>query len=236
MKSFNNYINSLKLSIKIKKIQYLDKKNDLYEKMELTKCFAHDMPLQFELKQPIKIAAYFENKCHNIRLTTNKINGIIIKEGQLFSFWKIVGNPSLKNGFKIGRSLKNGKLFPEVGGGICQSACILYHSALSCGLEIVERYNHSMDIYTEEERFTPLGADSTVVYGNKDLRFRNPYPFDLILGIEIYENELICRIYSRNDIPLRALKFERNYLENRVEVTTLENEKPIVKSIYLLNK
>ncbi|HTP30232.1 MAG TPA: VanW family protein, partial [Anaeromyxobacteraceae bacterium] len=36
-----------------------------------------------------------------------------------------------------------------------------------------ERHSHSIDLYTDSTRFAPLGADATVAYGRKDLRFEN---------------------------------------------------------------
>ncbi len=237
MKSIYNYYNQLKLKIKVKLIQYKDKENGLAKSMELSKTLVHDMPVQFELSQCIMIAEFYENKCHNIRLAAAKINGITIAPRQVFSFWKIVGEPSEKRGYRIGRTLRNGQLFPEIGGGICQAACILYHTALTCGFEILERHNHSKDLYKEGERFTPLGADATVVYGNKDLRFRNSYPFEVVLNFEIYEDNLFCRIFARHPLAVKKLHFDRNYIEDRVEVSTSEllgdnNRKEITKSIY----
>jgi hypothetical protein len=49
----------------------------------------------------------------------------------------------------------------------------VYHIGIIAGLDIIERYNHSVDIYTDDTRFAPLGTDATVVYGYKDLRIRN---------------------------------------------------------------
>ena len=55
------------------------------------------------------------------------------------------------------------------GGGICQGSSTLYIAALKAGMEIVERYNHSMP-----SSYCPIGLDATVDYGNLDFRFSNP--------------------------------------------------------------
>ncbi|MBQ2096591.1 MAG: VanW family protein, partial [Bacteroidales bacterium] len=62
------------------------------------------------------------NKADNIRLACSKINGIIIKPGETFSFWRQVGKTSKRNGFADGRILVNGKLVAGVGGGLCNLA------------------------------------------------------------------------------------------------------------------
>jgi hypothetical protein len=41
------------------------------------------------------------------------------------------------------------------------------------GLKIVERYNHSVDLYGDGPRACPIGYDATVLYGYKDLRVKN---------------------------------------------------------------
>ncbi|MBL7798789.1 MAG: VanW family protein [Saprospiraceae bacterium] len=112
-----------------------------------------------------------------------KINQVLIMPGEIFSFWEAVGCPGPWQGYRKGRNLVAEKIQGAYGGGLCQVSGILYYLALGTGLEILERHNHSVDIYSENERFAPLGSDATVVYGYKDLRFRNttgqPLYFDL---------------------------------------------------------
>ena len=54
-----------------------------------------------------------------------------------------------------------------MGGGSCQLSGILYYLMLQAGLEAIERFPHSADIYTDETRFTLLGSDATVVIALK---------------------------------------------------------------------
>ena len=112
---------------------------------------------------------------HNLKLAIQSIESVDILPREIFSFWKIVGNPSKRNGFIGSRSIINGQVTNSIGGGLCQLSGLVYYLSLKSGLEILERHNHSMDIYTEETRFTPLGSDATVVYGYKDLKIRNNF-------------------------------------------------------------
>lgn len=182
--------------------------------------------------QEIKQGAFFENKIHNIKTASYKVETIIINPNQIFSFWKIVGLPSEKNNFKKGRNIIKGKVSEEIGGGLCQLSSIIYITALKANLEITERYNHSIDIYKEEERFTPLGSDATVVYGYKDLRIRNNYDFPIQFTFSFNENNLICNLESLEKINEKKLDFIRNYKKNFIEVSTTIDSKHHCFSIY----
>ena len=114
-----------------------------------------------------------EKKQHNIRIAIQKINDLQLKSGQVFSFWHFVNFPTYKGGYLKSRAIQNNKILEEIGGGICQLSGLIYYLALHCNLEIIERHYHSIDIYKEEERFTPLGSDATVYFGYKDLVFIN---------------------------------------------------------------
>lgn len=108
------------------------------------------------LSQEIKPSETLENKRFNIETAAKKINQYILMPGQILSFWNIVGNP--ETSLKKSRSIINGKIVNETGGGICQVSGIIYHISIMAGLEVLERYNHSIDIYTDETRCTPLGS------------------------------------------------------------------------------
>jgi vancomycin resistance protein VanW len=125
---------------------------------------------QRKLNQPIKKTSRSDNKIHNIQLAIKSLNGTYLAPQQAFSFWQLVGPATAKRGYKSGRNLIDGILKEDYGGGLCQLAGIIYHTALLAGIEILERHNHSIDIYEEHERYTPLGADATVVFGYKDLK------------------------------------------------------------------
>lgn len=147
-----------------------------------------------------------------------------------------VGLPNKKNGFKKGRNIIAGKLQEDYGGGLCQISGMIYHLSLLAGLEILERHNHSMDIYEESERFTPLGADATVVYGYKDLRIINNQTCPIQFKFIVKQDGFIGYLQSAEKILQREIIFKRKYQSNKVEVTTqqLEGNKKMIlnQSIY----
>lgn len=173
-----------------------------------------------KLQQDIRAGHNFENKCRNIALATERINGLQLQPGQWFSFWAAVGPPSKRRGFLPSRNLVNGQISEAVGGGLCQVSGALYHCALLTGLEIRERHPHSVDIYQEHERFSPLGADATVVYGYKDLRFRNPFLFPIMLFLKADHRCLQAAIGSPQALVPRNIQFLREDRENIRQVRT----------------
>lgn len=172
------------------------------------------------LSQPIQPSSHFENKIHNLRLGIQEIEQVLVLPQQIFSFWQILPEPNAHNRYKLGRNLIGGKLSEDYGGGLCQLSSILYHLALKTGLEIIERHHHSFDIYEEHERFTPLGADATVVFGYKDLRLRNPYAFPIRFRFEILENTLTCTLESVSPISPLEIVFQREIKGDFVSVET----------------
>ncbi len=191
----------LKLQIKLLKI----KLQDAFSRSKFSK--KRKMTFQFEvmLSQEIKSSETFDNKVYNLKLAAEKINEYVLFPGEIFSFWRIIENP---HAFKESRSISNGKIINEIGGGICQVSGIVHFASLVSGLEIIERYNHSVDLYTEETRFAPLGTDATVVYGNKDLRIKNNFNFPIQFKLEIIDKNLTIKVLSTAEIDQKELVYE----------------------------
>lgn len=177
-----------------------------------------------EQQQSIRSGEHLANKLHNLRLGSEAINTILIQPGQVFSFWRSVGAPTRERGFLESRNLVKGELIAEAGGGLCQLSGILYLLALRAGLEVIERHHHSIDIYTEAERFCPLGADATVVYGYKDLRIRNSSAFPIAFNVRVFADSLLAQLKGASPLPDYPLTFERVSLPGKIEVKTLREE------------
>lgn len=219
---------NIKIQLQVIKRFWLDRNLVFSKESELKVDFNFSISTVQEMKQ----GAFFDNKVHNISNGSMKVEKIIIKPNEIFSFWKIVGKPNSKNNFRTGRNIIKGKISEEIGGGLCQLSSIIYVTALKTNLEIIEQFNHSVDIYKEEERFTPLGADATIVFGYKDLRIKNNYPFSIKFSFEIIENQIVCKLLSQEKIEEFNLDFIRNYSENEVIVTTTKNGVYFCESVY----
>jgi vancomycin resistance protein VanW len=178
-------------------------------------------PYTIEVVQAIMPTALLDNKIHNINLAIRQFHLLQWEPGTVLSFWHLVGEASQQRGYREGRNIVAGKLQKDFGGGLCQLSGILYHLALLANLKVVERHHHSMDIYREEERFTPLGSDATVVYGYKDLRLENNLAVPLVLWLQVTETALTARLHTAQALSPQALVFERQYSDSSVTVRAL---------------
>lgn len=88
-----------------------------------------------------------ENKVTNLNLASEKLNGLILKPGETFSFWRIVGKPTKGKGFLEGMVLTNGSFTDGVGGGLCQLSNLIYWMALHTPLTVTERWRHTHDVF-----------------------------------------------------------------------------------------
>ncbi|MCG8328058.1 MAG: VanW family protein [Chitinophagales bacterium] len=180
-----------------------------------------DIPAQIKICQHIKTTERSENKIHNMKLAIERLEQVTLFPNQAFSFWHCVGRPLASRGYQSGRNLINGVLTEDIGGGLCQLAGIIYHTALLSGLDVLERHSHSVDIYREDDRYTPLGADATVVYGYKDLKLINPHSFTIQLSFKLEPGQLCCSILSESGLPTNQIEFNRKDLGDKWEVNTV---------------
>lgn len=226
----------LRLQFRLFKRYYQDYLNSNITAFAKEKVANIHFPHELTLAQPIMESTFYENKTHNIAQGCARIQNVVVHPNQILSFWKCVKKPSKSNNFRIGRNLINGKLSEDYGGGLCQLSSILYHISLIAGLEIVERHHHSFDIYQEHERFTPLGADATVVYAYKDFRLKNPFDFPIYFTFEIKENTLICQLFSAQKIETQDIVFIQKIQSNGVIIDTLNSDKEIIATSFYLKK
>ena len=139
--------------------------------------------------------------------------------GKILSFWHLVGNPSKQ--FRKSRTIRNGAVTEEAGGGLCQASGIIYLASLLTNLQIIERHNHSIDLYTDETRFAPLGSDATVVYGYKDLRIQNNYHFPIKFELCVFDNKLRLTLLSTEKIDKNPIEFKIRYFADKKTVETI---------------
>ncbi len=112
----------------------------------------------------------------NIKTAAAYLNGTVIGPGQTVSFNKLVGPRQIDRGFTWAPVIVADELEPGVGGGTCQVATALHAAAVHGMLDVVERRSHS-----RPSGYAPLGLDATVVYGEVDVKIRNPYDTPLII-------------------------------------------------------
>lgn len=128
-------------------------------------------------------------RIHNIVLASSKINGALIKPGEVFSFNKTLGDVSAATGFQQAYIIKEGRTVLGDGGGVCQVSTTLFRAALNAGLPIEERWAHSYRVSYYEQGFGP-GLDATVFDPSYDLKIRNDTPGYILIQAYTDTNNL----------------------------------------------
>lgn len=152
-----------------------------------------------------------QNKVENLKIACPTIDGILIKPGETFSFWRQLGEATANKGYVEGMQLSQGEVVRGVGGGLCQLANLLYWMALHTPLKIVERHHHSFDPFPDENRTLPFGSGAGVFYNYIDLRFYNPTESTFQIKLWITDDHLKGAIYSDRETPHAFHVFEKNH-------------------------
>jgi len=152
-----------------------------------------------------------ENKIFNMKKAAEKLNGIVIKPGKIFSFWDIVGNPSSKNGYTEGRVYSIGKIVTGIGGGLCQLSAFLYWLFLHTPAAILERHPHSLDAFPDSRKNVFSRNGATVLYNFMDLKVRNDFSHPVQLKIWFTENQINGQIVSVTEMQEEFRILEKNH-------------------------
>lgn len=152
-----------------------------------------------------------ENKVTNIALAAAKINGIIVRPGETFSFWRTVGKTAEKQGYKEGLVIhRGGKLGSGIGGGLCQMANMVHWLVLNSPLTVTELHHHSDALFPDERRRVPFGTGTSVLNNYIDYRFKNTTDQTVQLVTWIEDGELCGELRSEHQYPCRYKLYEEN--------------------------
>lgn len=125
------------------------------------------------------------NKVVNLRLAVERLDGIVLRPGETFSYWRLIGKPSRRMGYREGMVLFLGQIGGDIGGGLCQLSNLIFWMTLHTPLTVTERYRHSHDVFPDVDRTQPFGSGATCAYPHRDLMIRNDtsQPFQLRLRV-----------------------------------------------------
>jgi vancomycin resistance protein VanW len=115
-----------------------------------------------------------ENKAVNLSIAAPKVSNTIIKPGEVFSFWSLVGNCSKRKGYQTGLTIAGSKASEGTGGGLCQFTNLLHWMVLHTEMDIIEHHHHdNLDLFPDFGRQIPFGTGTSIVYNYLDYRFKN---------------------------------------------------------------
>jgi len=130
----------------------------------------------------------------NLGLACDKINGIILLPGQVFSYNNALGERTKENGWKPAASYVDGLTVDTYGGGICQGSTTLYNCVLQADFKLLECYPHG---YISS--YVDPGLDASVNWGTADFRFENTSAWPIKIEAYRKNGKMTMRIYGTDE-------------------------------------
>lgn len=112
------------------------------------------------------------NRARNVRRALEKLDGVVIYPGKRLSYNRTLGPRIAERGWRPAKTILNGEIVIDYGGGICQVSSTLHAAAIQSGLLIVNAQHHSRYM-----SYIDPGLDATVSWPDLDLVIQNPYNF-----------------------------------------------------------
>lgn len=168
-----------------------------HRSMILRKLHGVDMRLQY-------------HKMKNLKLASSKINGLIVRPGEVFSFWKTVKSATKRKGYEDGLVISGHTLSSGIGGGLCQLANMIHWLVLNSPLEVIELHHHSDALFPDEQRRVPFGTGTSIFYKNVDYRFQNTSNQNVQLLLWVNDGDLCGELRSETPFPYRYKIQEEN--------------------------
>lgn len=189
-----------------------------------------------------------KNKVRNLELASKKIDGIIVKPGEEFSFWNLVGNATKRKGYVEGLVISNSKLKKGIGGGLCQMANMIHWLVLHTPLEVTELHHHTDALFPDSKRRVPFGTGTSISYKALDYRFKNVTDYPIQIRVWLDETMLYGEIRCNQPLKERYKIIEEDshyakddngvfYRNSKVYkiISNKEDKKEIKKELILDN-
>jgi vancomycin resistance protein YoaR len=130
-------------------------------------------------------------RVNNIHLLADALDGTLVPPGGVFSFNETIGPRTAEKGYQEANAIVNGKLVPQLGGGVCQVGTTIFNTVFFSGLPVVERRNHSLYI-----SHYPKGRDATVSWGGPDFKFRNDTEHWILIATSYTSSTVTISLYG----------------------------------------
>ena len=152
-----------------------------------------------------------KGKATNIQIASKNLNNIIIHPGEEFSFWSLVGNTTKKKGYQEGRVIINGKVEPDIGGGLCNLANLLHLLIVHSPMKITEFHSHSDALDPDKGTQKPFANGTSVQYNHQDYRFKNNTDQLIQLRTWVENDILFGELRSESQFPFTYQIVEENH-------------------------
>lgn len=138
------------------------------------------------------LVSRYTNSKENISVGLVALDGTIVENGEIFSFWDTLGDTTPEKGYVEADSFDDdGDTIQTYGGGVCQISSTLYNVVLQAPeeLTVIERHPHSKPVVYVEE-----GKDATVSYPSVDFRFQNNSGYPIKIQTEYADTSITISI------------------------------------------
>ena len=132
-------------------------------------------------------------RVNNIRTLSAALDGKLVAPGATFAFNAAVGERTAAKGYQEAPAIVDGKLVPQLGGGICQVGTTFFNTVFFAGLPVKERTNHSFYI-----SHYPKGRDCTVSWGGPDFKWVNDTGAWVLIKTSASSSSLTISLYGTN--------------------------------------
>lgn len=139
-------------------------------------------------------------RIHNLSLAASRINGVLIKPGDTFSFNNTIGEISANTGYQQAYIISGGRTILGDGGGVCQVSTTFFRAALNTGLPILERHDHAYRVSYYEQDSKP-GLDAAIYVPTIDLKIQNNTPAHILIQTKVdrANTSLVIELYGTSD-------------------------------------
>jgi vancomycin resistance protein YoaR len=158
-------------------------------------------------------------RVNNIHTLAKSLNGRMIPPGGTFSFNDTIGERTAEKGYQEAPAIVDGRLVPQLGGGICQIGTTIFNTVFFSGFPVIERRNHSFYI-----SHYPKGRDCTVNWGGPDFRFKNDSANWVMISTEYDDSSVTVSLYGTN--PGYTVEYTTGEFTNITPFPVVEEKDP----------
>lgn len=195
--------------------------------------FTHQTPLLRQLKDVDMWLQH--NKVKNLAIAAERINGIVIRPGETFSYWRSIGSTSKRKGYVDGMILFYGKVTTGTGGGLCQLSNLIYWMTLHSPLTVTERYRHSYDVFPDAKRSQPFGSGATCAYNYLDLQIKNETNQNFQLVVYLTDTHLVGEWRAAHPPTAKYEVYEQEHWISRANWGGYVRHNTIYRKMYNLD-
>ncbi len=157
-----------------------------------------------------------QDRINNVETALGRFNFSIFEPDGTLDFNKIVGKRTEGNGFRPATEYDGSSAITGIGGGTCQASTTIYGAGIRAGLQINERYNHTMTV-----SYVPASQDAAVSDTGKNLVMTNTTPGKLYVFAYVdRERKLaICKMYGTPSSTDEYIDIETEIIQTNIQGT-----------------